>query len=245
MPLVLSSQANMSFRSLFLAATGLAGVLAAPATDLDKRQGQTITESTTGNAAYTAHEGDENESNFACAGGYYFSNYVQSGSDQLSISSGHYDLSWSSSNEDVVAGIGWQTGSARTIDYDGSINAGGNSLLALYGWTTGPLVEYYVVETYGDYNPGSAGTKLGSFQSDGGTYDVYKTTRTNAPSIQGTATFPQYISVRTEHRTSGTITFQNHIDAWASFGLNLGSYDYQIMATEGYESTGTSSMTIN
>lgn len=106
-----------------------------------------------------------------------------------------------------------------TIDYDGSINAGGNSLLALYGWTTGPLVEYYVVETYGDYNPGSAGTKLGSFQSDGGTYDVYKTTRTNAPSIQGTATFPQYISVRTEHRTSGTITFQNHIDAWASFGL--------------------------
>ncbi|KAI7671098.1 hypothetical protein KC318_g3699, partial [Hortaea werneckii] len=132
-----------------------------------------------------------------------------------------------------------------TIDYDGSINAGGNSLLALYGWTTGPLVEYYVVETYGDYNPGSAGTKLGSFQSDGGTYDVYKTTRTNAPSIQGTATFPQYISVRTEHRTSGTITFQNHIDAWASFGLNLGSYDYQIMATEGYESTGTSSMTIN
>ncbi|KAI7630968.1 glycoside hydrolase, partial [Hortaea werneckii] len=177
--------------------------------------------------------------------GYYFSNYVQSGSDQLSISSGHYDLSWSSSNQDVVAGIGWQTGSARTIDYDGSINAGGNSLLALYGWTTGPLVEYYVVETYGNYNPGSAGTKLGSFQSDGGTYDVYKTTRTNAPSIQGTATFPQYISVRTEHRTSGTITFQNHIDAWASFGLNLGSYDYQIMATEGYESTGTSSMTIN
>ncbi|GAB1732002.1 glycoside hydrolase [Hortaea werneckii] len=218
----------MSFKSLFLAATGLAGVLAAPATDLDKRQSQTITESTTGNA-----------------GGYYFSNYVQSGSDQLSISSGHYDLSWSSSNQDVVAGIGWQTGSARTIDYDGSINAGGNSLLALYGWTTGPLVEYYVVETYGNYNPGSAGTKLGSFQSDGGTYDVYKTTRTNAPSIQGTATFPQYISVRTEHRTSGTITFQNHIDAWASFGLNLGSYDYQIMATEGYESTGTSSMTIN
>ena len=40
----------MSFKSLFLAATGLAGVMAAPATDLDKRQSQTITESTTGNA---------------------------------------------------------------------------------------------------------------------------------------------------------------------------------------------------
>jgi len=49
-----------------------------------------------------------------------------------------------------------------TINYSGSINAGGDSLIALYGWTTGPLVEYYVIETYGTYNPGSAGTHLGT-----------------------------------------------------------------------------------
>ena len=61
----LSLPATMSFRSLFLAATGLAGVLAAPATDLDKRQSQTITESTTGNAgkyliaAYIVREQEE------------------------------------------------------------------------------------------------------------------------------------------------------------------------------------------
>ena len=34
---------------------------------------------------------------------------------------------------------------------------------------------------------------------------------------------------------SGTITFANHANFWASKGLNLGNHDYQILATEGYK----------
>ena len=150
-----------------------------------------------------------------------------------------------------------------TISYTGSISASGDSLNTLYGWTTSPLVEYYVVETYGSYNPGSAGTHLGTVTSDGSVYDIYETTRTNAPSIQGTATFHQYISVRQTKRTSGTITFANHVNAWKAVGLvsfvpilvlvvsmltlraqNLGTWNYQIMATEGYQSAGNSQITI-
>src|SRR5690606_22214185 len=55
-----------------------------------------------------------------------------------------------------------------------------NSHLMLYGWTRDPLVEYQIVETYGSWNPsgcaGNIGT-LGSFQSDGVTYDVLQCQR--------------------------------------------------------------------
>lgn len=66
----------------------------------------------------------------------------------------------------------------------------------------------------------------------------------NQPSIQGTATFYQYWSVRQSHRTSGTVTVANHFNAWSQSGLTLGTHNYQILATEGYFSTGSASMTV-
>jgi hypothetical protein len=101
------------------------------------------------------------------------------------------------------------------------------------GWSTNPLVEYYINEEANDFNLGTANpgtTHMGTVVSDGSTYDIYTHTQVNQPSIQGTATFQQFLSVRQSKRTSGTVTIQNHVNAWASLGMHLGTMNLQIMA---------------
>ncbi|KAG8832343.1 hypothetical protein FRB91_010788 [Serendipita sp. 411] len=80
--------------------------------------------------------------------------------------------------------------------------------------------------------------------SDGGTYDILTTQHINQPSIQGPATFTTYWSVRQSKRTGGTVTIANHFNAWRALGMNLGTYNYQIVATEGYMSSGNATVSI-
>jgi endo-1,4-beta-xylanase len=101
------------------------------------------------------------------------------------------------------------------------------------------------LEDLGTYNPASSLTYKGSVTSDGSEYLIYEGVRTNEPSIEGTATFNQYWSIRQSKRTSGTVTTANHFNAWTSLGLTMGTFNYQIVATEGYDSSGTSTVTVS
>ncbi|KAF2797836.1 glycoside hydrolase family 11 protein [Melanomma pulvis-pyrius CBS 109.77] len=224
----------VALTTLLTALSSVAVAFAAP-TDISARSPGTVLDPRAGTPSST---GTHN--------GFYYSFWTDGGSDvtYTNGNAGSYSVTWKSGGN-FVGGKGWNPGSARTINYSGSYNPNGNSYLAVYGWTTNPLIEYYIVENFGTYNPSTGATSKGSVTSDGGTYAMAVSTRTNAPSIEGTRTFQQFWSVRQQKRTGGQVNTKTHFDAWAKAGMKLGTHNYQIVATEGYFSSGSASITVS
>jgi endo-1,4-beta-xylanase len=131
-----------------------------------------------------------------------------------------------------------------TYTRSGRNTAGSYSYIGIYGWSRNPLIEYYIVEDWfgnqwqSDTSPMGTGTTqgsvMGSYIMDGATYQVHKSTRTNAPSIDGTRAFTQFFSIRQTPRKSGTISITEHFKQWSSLSMHLGNmYEAKFLVEAG------------
>ena len=195
-------------------------------------------------------------------GGYDYEMWNQNGQGQASMnpSAGSFTCSWSNI-ENFLARMGKNYDSQKinysklngiTLTYDVEYTPKGNSYMCVYGWTRNPLMEYYIVEGWGDWRPpGNDGENKGTVTLNGNTYDIRKSMRYNQPSLDGTATFPQYWSVRqtsgsknnTTNYMKGTIDVSGHFDAWSKAGLDMSGTLYEVsLNIEGYRSNGSANV---
>ncbi|KAI5804834.1 xylanase A [Peziza echinospora] len=209
-----------------VALAGWPGVLAAPSNQLSPRSG-------------TPSASGTND-------GFYYKWWTDGGANATYTNGdgGQYSLTWSSGGE-LVGGKGWNPGTnTRNISYSGTYRPSGNSILGVYGWTLDPPVEYHIIDNWGSLMPSAGTTLKGAFTSDGGTYNLSSTTRRSR--LDGTVVLQQFWAVRQQKRSAGgCITFGNFMEAWRNVGLDLGGvHGYQIVATDAYDSSGSSEITV-
>ena len=188
--------------------------------------------------------------------GYAYELWKDSGNTSMTLNgNGNFSCEWNNINNCLFR-KGQKFDCTQTyqdlngvyIDYGVDYKPNGNSYMCVYGWTRNPLVEYYIVETWGSWRPPGATYALGTITVDGGTYDIYKTTRVNMPSIDGDTTFDQYWSVRQNKpsangtKIEGRISVSKHFEAWEKVGLKMGKMYEVALNIEGYQSSGSANV---
>lgn len=140
----------------------------------------------------------------------------------------------------------WKDYADIKYEYDVDYAPKGNSYMCVYGWTKNPLVEYYIVDAWGDWTPPGTEKPVAEINVDGNDYEVYSLTKGNQMSILGPTPFKQYWSVRKENSASvdekrnlkGEISVSDHFAAWEKAGLKLGDLYDVTFNIEGYMSSG-------
>lgn len=148
-----------------------------------------------------------------------------------------FSARWNNNN-DFLARVGLEFGNNGkkyteygTLKADFAFNkmgsAGSFSYIGIYGWTTNPCVEWYIVDDRYGTMPFDAymATQKGTFTTDGESYKLFqnKTPGTGGSRCgNGVTQWDQYWSIRQKGRQCGTITISEHFKAWEAAGLPMG-----------------------
>jgi len=144
--------------------------------------------------------------------------------------------SWNNSG-DYLGRIGFEWGnSGKAFTEYGEITAdvafkkngtaGQYSYVGLYGWSTNPCIEWYIVDDSYSQMPFNTGTApSGTAELDGGTYNLVKrnTTGTGGNRCGNVTAWDQFYSIRHQGRQCGTISVSEHFRLWDARGWKLGN----------------------
>jgi endo-1,4-beta-xylanase len=166
-----------------------------------------------------------------------WSNAINGNGCITTFSTPAFSARWNGNN-DFLARVGLEFGNgSKTYDQYGTIEAdftfkksgsgGGFSYIGMYGWSTNPCVEYYILDdSYGSmpFTPWNASQKGSATVIDGENYKFYqnKTNGTGGSRCSGVSQWDQFWSVRQKARQCGTITVSEHFKAWDAAGMKLG-----------------------
>jgi len=142
-------------------------------------------------------------------------------------------------NGDFIGRIGLQWNDTKTYDQYGTISAqysytktgsgGGYSYIGIYGWSTNPCVEYYIIDdSFGTFPFNAYGmSQKGTATIDGEVYKLFAgtTNGTGGSRCGSVSSWNQFWSVRQKARQCGTISITQHFDAWKAAGMALGKMD--------------------
>ena len=188
--------------------------------------------------------------------GYYYEFWNMDSAGETEMKTGEngaFSCVWNDI-ENVLFRTGRNLGSERSwkdyddikYEYDVDYAPKGNSYMCVYGQTKNPVVEYYIVDAWGDWRPPGTEKPVAEINMDGNDYEVYSLTKGNQMSIMGPTPFKQYWSVRKENSASvdekrnlkGEISVSDHFAAWEKAGLKLGDLYDVTFNIEAYKSSG-------
>ncbi len=151
-----------------------------------------------------------------------------------------------------------RNGQAKTnqqIDYYIDNQFSGNAFHSCYGWWEDKsqnfnsherVIEYYVVEGYGDVRPDHRLKSKTTYTIAGeGTYELLiggADGNWTGATVYGAAdrNFTQIKAIRTSTRTSGKISMAQHFNKWAEFGYPVGDLHEVSYKVEGFYQPGLS-----
>jgi hypothetical protein len=170
-----------------------------------------------------------------------------------------FSASWGPSSGDYLARMGLEWGNGgKTYDAYGTItaqfaytktgNGGGYSYIGIYGWSTNPCVEYYIVDDSFNTMPFNAynSTLKGTATIDGETYKLFSnnTNGTGGSRCSGVSSWLQFWSIRQKARQCGQISITQHFNAWKAAGMTLGNMLEAKILVEVGGGTGTVSFPV-